>query len=85
MALRGGIACRPAFKTPVTEAVLPVGELAASGSKNGCAALVALKSSRRTVFWCDGAASQAESLCACLPQLPSSGTKWKTANINADF
>jgi hypothetical protein len=44
---------------------LPVGELAVSGSENGYAASVALKSSWRTVFWFDGAASQAESLCAC--------------------
>jgi hypothetical protein len=49
-----------------TEEALPVGEFAASISENGYAALVALKSSRRTVFWCDGEASQPESLCACL-------------------
>jgi hypothetical protein len=43
-------------KNPAPEVALPVGELAASGSENGYAALVALKSSRRTVFWFDGAA-----------------------------
>jgi hypothetical protein len=48
-----------------TEAALSFGELAVSGSENGYAGSVALKSSRRTVFWCDGAASQAESLFAC--------------------
>jgi hypothetical protein len=69
----------------VTEAALPVGELAASGSENGYAASVTLKSSRRTVFWCDGIASQAESLCVCWSQIPSNGTKWKKANKNDGF
>ena len=34
------------FKKSVTEAALPFGELAVSGSENGYAASVALKSSR---------------------------------------
>ena len=51
-------------KCIATEAALADGELAVGGSENGCAALVALKSGCRKVFWCDRATSQPESLCA---------------------
>jgi hypothetical protein len=64
---------------------LPVGELAVSGSENGYAASVALKSSWRTVFWFDGAASSGRKSVRLLLQLPSNGTKWKTANKNDGF
>jgi hypothetical protein len=39
------------FRRSTTKAALPAGELAASGSENGYAGSVALKYSRRTVFW----------------------------------
>ena len=51
----------------VMEAALPGGELAEGGSENGYAALVALTTGRRKVFWCDGQIYQAESFCACFP------------------